>query len=192
MAGGAPDAVLEGENGFVVDGRDVAQVAARCSELLLDRDLAARFGARGRQWVAERWRWDDLALRLDAILAGQPVDDPEAVEHRALHEVGRPRGGEGGFHGRPPYVPAPTGPRAHRRGCRPAEPRQADARYRAKREGPEVVGCRRGGEARAMRAQRALRAALHRHAGAGHAGNQRSWAWKLSVMVRWKTDSKPT
>jgi hypothetical protein len=50
------------------------------------------------------------------------------------------------------------------------------------------------GEARPgrWRAQRALRAALHRHAGAGHAGNQRSWAWKLSVMVRWKTDSKPT
>jgi phosphatidylinositol alpha-1,6-mannosyltransferase len=74
-SGGAPDAVLEGENGFVVDGRDVAQVAARCSELLLDRDLAARFGARGRQWVAERWRWDDLALRLHRILAGDPVDD---------------------------------------------------------------------------------------------------------------------
>jgi phosphatidylinositol alpha-1,6-mannosyltransferase len=74
-SGGAPDAVLEGENGFVVDGRDVTQVAARCSQLLLDRDLAAAFGARGRQWVAERWRWDDLALRLDAILAGERVDD---------------------------------------------------------------------------------------------------------------------
>jgi phosphatidyl-myo-inositol dimannoside synthase len=74
-SGGAPDAVLDGESGFVVDGRDVAQVAARCTELLLDRDLAATFGARGRRWVAERWRWDDLALRLDAILAGEPVDD---------------------------------------------------------------------------------------------------------------------
>jgi phosphatidylinositol alpha-1,6-mannosyltransferase len=74
-SGGAPDAVLEGENGFVVDGRDVEQVADRCSQLLLDRELSARFGARGRQWVAQRWRWDDLALRLDRILAGEPVDD---------------------------------------------------------------------------------------------------------------------
>jgi phosphatidylinositol alpha-1,6-mannosyltransferase len=74
-SGGAPDALLDGENGYVVDGRDVAQVAARCSELLADRDLAARFGARGREWVASRWRWDDLALRLHRILAGEPLVD---------------------------------------------------------------------------------------------------------------------
>jgi phosphatidylinositol alpha-1,6-mannosyltransferase len=73
-SGGAPDAVLDGENGFVVDGRSVEQVAERCAQLLLDRDLAARFGARGRAWVAEKWRWDDLALRLDRILAGEPLD----------------------------------------------------------------------------------------------------------------------
>jgi phosphatidyl-myo-inositol dimannoside synthase len=76
-SGGAPDALLDGENGYVVDGRDVRQVAARCSELLADRDLAARFGERGRQWVAANWRWDDLALRLHRILAGEPlVDQP--------------------------------------------------------------------------------------------------------------------
>ncbi|HET8614052.1 MAG TPA: glycosyltransferase family 4 protein [Actinomycetales bacterium] len=74
-SGGAPDAVLEGENGYVVDGRSVEQVAERCAELLLDRGLAERFGARGRAWVAERWRWDDLALRLRRILAGEPVED---------------------------------------------------------------------------------------------------------------------
>jgi phosphatidylinositol alpha-1,6-mannosyltransferase len=74
-SGGAPDAVLDGENGFVVDGSDVEQVAARCSQLLLDRELSAEFGRRGRAWVAERWRWDDLALRLHRILAGDPVDD---------------------------------------------------------------------------------------------------------------------
>lgn len=74
-SGGAPDAVLDGENGFVVDGRDVEQVAARCSQLLLDRELSAQFGRRGREWVAERWRWDDLALRLHRILAGEAVDD---------------------------------------------------------------------------------------------------------------------
>jgi phosphatidylinositol alpha-1,6-mannosyltransferase len=73
--GGAPDAVLENENGYVVDGRDVAAVAASCSRLLLDAELAERFGRRGRQWVAEHWRWDDLALRLHRILAGEPVGE---------------------------------------------------------------------------------------------------------------------
>jgi phosphatidylinositol alpha-1,6-mannosyltransferase len=72
-SGGAPDAVLDGENGLVVDGRDVGQVADRVATLLLDRELARRFGERGRAWVAERWRWDDLAVRLQRLLAGQPV-----------------------------------------------------------------------------------------------------------------------
>lgn len=72
-SGGAPDAVLEGENGFVVDGGDTEQVADRCARLLGDPELAARLGDRGRSWVAERWRWDDLAVRLQRLLAGQPV-----------------------------------------------------------------------------------------------------------------------
>lgn len=72
-SGGAPDAVLDGENGFVVDGRDVDAIASRCGQLLTDRDLARRFGERGRAWVAHAWRWDDLAVRLQRLLAGQSV-----------------------------------------------------------------------------------------------------------------------
>jgi phosphatidylinositol alpha-1,6-mannosyltransferase len=71
-SGGAPDAVLDGENGYVVPGLDVGAVADRCAELLLDRELAATFGARGRAWVAQAWRWDDLAVRLQRLLAGAP------------------------------------------------------------------------------------------------------------------------
>jgi phosphatidylinositol alpha-1,6-mannosyltransferase len=73
-SGGAPDAVLDGESGYVVDGRDVAAVADRCARLLADPDLAARMGRRGRAWVAEQWRWDDLAARLRSLLSGTPVD----------------------------------------------------------------------------------------------------------------------
>src|SRR5680860_1267322 len=43
-SGGAPDAVLDGENGVVVDGRSVSSVADAVSRLLLDRLLAQRFG----------------------------------------------------------------------------------------------------------------------------------------------------
>ena len=72
-SGGAPDAVLDGENGFVVDGRNVETVADRCAQLLLDPQLSRRFGERGRAWVAQQWRWDDLAVRLQQLLAGEPV-----------------------------------------------------------------------------------------------------------------------
>ena len=72
-SGGAPDAVLDGENGYVVDGRSPGAVADRCAELLLDPELRRRFGARGREWVTAQWRWDDLAVRLQQLLAGQPV-----------------------------------------------------------------------------------------------------------------------
>lgn len=72
-SGGAPDAVLDGENGLVVDGRDVAAVARACTTFLADPALARRFGARGREWVAASWRWDDLALRLQHLLAGDRV-----------------------------------------------------------------------------------------------------------------------
>jgi phosphatidylinositol alpha-1,6-mannosyltransferase len=69
-SGGAPDAVLDGENGYVVNGRDTEAVAQRCAQLLLDPQLARRFGERGRAWVAQQWRWDDLAVKLQQLLAG--------------------------------------------------------------------------------------------------------------------------
>lgn len=68
--GGAPDAVLEGENGFVVDGRSVSAVAERVTRLLLDPALARSFGQRGREWVGQRWTWDQQAARLAALLDG--------------------------------------------------------------------------------------------------------------------------
>ena len=68
-SGGAPDAVLPGETGYVVPGRDVAEVADRVSELLLDPDRAAAMGERGRAWVDECWGWDRSARRLANLLA---------------------------------------------------------------------------------------------------------------------------
>ncbi|MBB1255728.1 glycosyltransferase family 4 protein [Streptomyces alkaliterrae] len=67
-SGGAPDAVLDGETGWVVRGGDPAEAAARITTLLKDPELRATMGARGREWVEERWRWDLLAERLRALL----------------------------------------------------------------------------------------------------------------------------
>ncbi|MET7750970.1 glycosyltransferase family 4 protein [Micromonospora sp. NPDC005367] len=69
-SGGAPDAVREGETGYVVNGRDVDQLADRVSRLLADRDLARQFGAAGRAWVEQEWRWETQAQRMAALLAG--------------------------------------------------------------------------------------------------------------------------
>ncbi|MER7171836.1 glycosyltransferase family 4 protein [Streptomyces mesophilus] len=67
-SGGAPDAVLDGETGWVVRGGSAEESAERVTALLLDPELRARMGARGREWVEEKWRWDLLAERLKELL----------------------------------------------------------------------------------------------------------------------------
>ncbi|HEX6499265.1 MAG TPA: glycosyltransferase family 4 protein [Micromonosporaceae bacterium] len=69
-SGGAPDAVLDGQTGYVVPGGDVAAVADRVATLLTDRDLARRLGVAGRAWVEQQWRWDTQADRMRALLTG--------------------------------------------------------------------------------------------------------------------------
>ncbi|MFF3123909.1 glycosyltransferase family 4 protein [Streptomyces sp. NPDC057908] len=67
-SGGAPDAVLDGETGWVVRGGSVEESADRIVTLLRDPELRQRMGERGRAWVEEKWRWDLLADRLRALL----------------------------------------------------------------------------------------------------------------------------
>ncbi len=69
-SGGAPDAVLPGETGYVVPGRDVAAVAARVSGLLSDPAGAVAMGEKGSAWVDREWRWDLVTERLRQILEG--------------------------------------------------------------------------------------------------------------------------
>ncbi len=69
-SGGAPDAVLEGETGYVVDGRDAGAVTERIVALLLDPALRERMGTAGRAWVQRDWRWDRSGRRLREALTG--------------------------------------------------------------------------------------------------------------------------
>jgi phosphatidylinositol alpha-1,6-mannosyltransferase len=71
-SGGAPDAVLAGETGYVVGGRDAAALADRLVTLLTDEALRVRLGAAGRAWVQRSWRWELMAARLRTLLADQP------------------------------------------------------------------------------------------------------------------------
>ena len=67
-SGGAPDAVRDGETGYVVDGRDLTQIADRLVTLLGDPDLSQRMGMAGRAWVERDWRWQTQATRMRALL----------------------------------------------------------------------------------------------------------------------------
>ena len=67
-SGGAPDAELDGETGWVVKGGSPEEAADRITVLLGDAELRRRMGERGREWVEEKWRWDLLAERLKALL----------------------------------------------------------------------------------------------------------------------------
>ncbi|MFJ8488129.1 glycosyltransferase family 4 protein [Streptomyces sp. NPDC094038] len=67
-SGGAPDAVLDGETGWVVRGGSAEETAERVVALLGDSELRRRMGERGRRWVEEKWRWDLLAERLKELL----------------------------------------------------------------------------------------------------------------------------
>jgi len=68
-SGGAPDAILDGETGYVVPGRSVEDVAERLVELLSDPAGAAAMGEKGRAWIDREWTWDIVAERFKAILA---------------------------------------------------------------------------------------------------------------------------
>jgi phosphatidylinositol alpha-1,6-mannosyltransferase len=67
-SGGAPDAILDGESGYVVPGRDIAALAARVAELLADPVRARAMGEKGRAWVERDWSWEHSAARLRAII----------------------------------------------------------------------------------------------------------------------------
>ncbi|MDX3314497.1 glycosyltransferase family 4 protein [Streptomyces sp. NPDC054884] len=67
-SGGAPDTVLDGRTGSVVDGTDPAAVAGALTRILRDADRAAEMGTAGRQWVRERWSWDASARHLTDLL----------------------------------------------------------------------------------------------------------------------------
>lgn len=81
-SGGAPEAVLDGETGVVVDGRDVGAVADAVASLLADPERRAAMGGAGRRFVSQRYAWEVIAGRFEALL-----DD--AVTHWADRRVAR-------------------------------------------------------------------------------------------------------
>jgi phosphatidyl-myo-inositol dimannoside synthase len=69
-SGGAPDAILDGESGYVVPGRDPAALAVRITGLLTDPATARAMGEKGRAWVERDWSWEIAAARLRSVIDG--------------------------------------------------------------------------------------------------------------------------
>ncbi|HXQ27968.1 MAG TPA: glycosyltransferase family 4 protein [Gemmatimonadales bacterium] len=66
-SGGVPDAVRDGETGFLVPPEDPEAVAAAVCRLLDDRALAAQVGAAGRHAVETYYNWDRVVRDMRAI-----------------------------------------------------------------------------------------------------------------------------
>jgi glycosyltransferase involved in cell wall biosynthesis len=60
---GLPEVVRDGETGFLVTPGDVGELHERLGQLLGNRALAARMGARGREVALEQFTWQACAQR---------------------------------------------------------------------------------------------------------------------------------
>ena len=65
--GGAPDVVVEGETGLLVEHGDEAALAEALHRLLSDRALAARMGEAGRARAFREYAWDAVVERTLAL-----------------------------------------------------------------------------------------------------------------------------
>lgn len=68
MSGGAPETVLPGKTGLVVDGRARRALTDSLVRLLADPSLRADWGAASRRWVCSDWTWHSAAERLAELL----------------------------------------------------------------------------------------------------------------------------
>jgi len=68
-SGGAPETVVEGMTGTVVDGRRAGEVAGAVAELLADLPRARAMGAAGRRRVEAEFSWEAVVSRLEKLLA---------------------------------------------------------------------------------------------------------------------------
>jgi phosphatidylinositol alpha-1,6-mannosyltransferase len=69
-SGGSHEAVVDGETGFVVDGRSAREVRAAVERLLADDELRARMGTAARHRAVSEFSYDFLVQRLLPVAAG--------------------------------------------------------------------------------------------------------------------------
>jgi phosphatidylinositol alpha-1,6-mannosyltransferase len=71
-SGGAPDAVVQGVTGLVVNGKDQQAVATSIATQLNDQEKAREIGRKGREWVIDQWRWEIWSEKFRELLKLAP------------------------------------------------------------------------------------------------------------------------
>lgn len=67
-SGGAPDAVVDGVTGIVVDGTNVNEIAFAIIRVLSDPAKMKAMGAVGSEWVASGWSWEIWSTKFAQLL----------------------------------------------------------------------------------------------------------------------------
>lgn len=67
-SGGAPDAVVDGVTGIVVDGKNVNAIAAAIVRVLSDPAKRKAMGVAGNEWVSSGWTWDIWSAKFAQLL----------------------------------------------------------------------------------------------------------------------------
>lgn len=67
-SGGAPDAVVDGKSGTVVNGTDITAIANTVIKFLRDPEGSQQMGQFGRNWVVEKWRWEIWSQAFERLL----------------------------------------------------------------------------------------------------------------------------
>ena len=68
VSGGAPDAVIEGVTGVVVNGTDNSEITDAIVSLLNNSERAKKMGKAGRQWIVDNWRWEIWSAQFNKLL----------------------------------------------------------------------------------------------------------------------------
>lgn len=65
--GGIPEAVIDGDNGYIISPGDVKQLSLRLSMLIKDRDLRVKMGKRSLQLAGEKFSVESIGNKLEAV-----------------------------------------------------------------------------------------------------------------------------
>lgn len=77
--GGAPETVIDGTTGVVVNGRSASIVASSLIDLLSDATLREQLAANGQQRVAAAWTWEALTRQCLAVMDGRGGTPPQVA-----------------------------------------------------------------------------------------------------------------
>lgn len=69
-SGGAPDAVLDGVTGLLVDANKVDEISDAICKLLADPVKAKQMGQAGREWVIKNWQMSTWSEKFNKLLLG--------------------------------------------------------------------------------------------------------------------------